>query len=122
MQQRIQQQLPIWMTQFLQTMDAAQVVALMRFAGFDAALNELEQGEIDAFTRGNRGFELCFVSLQKYVMHCIARSCDDPGTLLIEKAIQNRNWELLERESGAEGRKQLQRRLRGQVEALCKDC
>jgi tRNA(Met) cytidine acetyltransferase len=122
MQQRIQQQLPIWMTQFLQTMDAAQVIALLRFAGFDAALNELEQREIDAFARGNKGFELCFVSLQKYVMHCIARSCDDPGTLLIEKAIQNRNWELLERESGAEGRKQLQRRLRGQVEALCKDC
>jgi len=122
MQQRIRQQLPIWMTQFLQTMDAAQVVALLRFAGFDAALNELEQREIDAFARGNKGFELCFVSLQKYVMHCIARSCDDPGTLLIEKAIQNRNWELLERESGAEGRKQLQQRLRGQVEALCKDC
>lgn len=122
MQQRIQQQLPIWMTQFLQTMDAPQVVALLRFAGFDAALNELEQREIDAFARGNKGFELCFVSLQKYVMHCIARSCDDPGTLLIEKAIQNRNWELLERETGAEGRKQLQRRLRGQVEALRKDC
>ena len=122
MQQRIQQQLPIWMTQFLQTMDAAQVVALLRFAGFDAELNELEQREIDAFARGNKGFELCFVSLQKYVMHCIARSCDDPGTLLIEKAIQNRNWELLERESGAEGHKQLQQRLRGQVEALCKDC
>jgi len=122
MQQRIQQQLPIWMTQFLQTMDAAQVVALLRFAGFEAALNELEQREIDAFARGNKGFELGFVSLQKYVMHCIARSCDDPGTLLIEKAIQNRNWELLERESGAEGRKQLQQRLRGLVEALCKDC
>jgi tRNA(Met) cytidine acetyltransferase len=122
MQQRIQHQLPIWMTQFLQTMDAAQVVALLRFAGFDAVLNDLEQREIDAFARGNKGFELCFVSLQKYVMHCIARSGDEPGTLLIEKAIQNRNWELLERESGAEGRKQLQQRLRRQVEALCKDC
>jgi tRNA(Met) cytidine acetyltransferase len=122
MQQRIQQQLPIWMTQFLQTMDATQVVALLRFAGFDATLNQLEQREIEAFARGNKGFELCFVSLQKYVMRCIARSCDDPGALLIEKAIQNRNWELLERESGAEGRKQLQKRLRGQVEALCKDC
>jgi tRNA(Met) cytidine acetyltransferase len=122
MQQRIQQQLPIWMTQFLQTMDAAQVVALLRFAGFDAVLNQLEQREIEAFARGNKGFELCFVSLQKYVMRCVARSREDPGALLIEKAVQNRNWELLERESGAEGRKQLQQRLRGQVEALCKDC
>jgi tRNA(Met) cytidine acetyltransferase len=122
MQQRIQQQLPTWMTQFLQTMDAAQVTALLRYADFDASLDELEQGEINAFAQGNKGFELCFASLQKYVMHCIARSRHAPGTLLIEKAIQNRNWELLERESAEEGRKQLQQRLRGQVEALCKDC
>ena len=122
MQQRIQQQLPTWMTQFLQTMDAAQVAALLRFAGFDVALNDFEQREIEAFARGNKGFELCFVGLQKFVMSCIARSCDVTGTLLIEKAIQNRNWELLERESGTEGRKQLQKRLRSQVEALRKDC
>jgi len=122
MQQRIQQQLPIWMTQFLQTMDADQVTALLRFADFQAPLNALEQGEIDAFAQGNKGFELCFASLQKYVMHRVARSRHEPGALLIEKAVQNRNWKLLERESAAEGRKQLQQRLRGQVEALRKDC
>jgi len=122
MQQRIQQQLPMWMTQFLQTLDATQVTALLRYADFDASLDELEQGEINAFAQGNKGFELCFASLQKYVMRCIARSRHVPGTLLIEKAIQNRNWELLERESAEEGRKQLQQRLRGQVEALRKDC
>jgi len=122
MQQRIQRQLPTWMTQFLQTMDAAQVTALLRYADFDASLDELERGEINAFAQGNKGFELCFASLQKYVMQCIAHSSHVPGTLLIEKAIQNRDWELLERESAEEGRKQLQRRLRGQVEALRKDC
>jgi tRNA(Met) cytidine acetyltransferase len=122
MQQRIQQQLPTWMTQFLQTMDAAQVTALLRYAGFHASLDALEQSEINAFAHGNKGFELCFASLQKYVMQCIARSCDEPDALLIEKAIQNRNWKLLERESATEGRKQLQKRLRGQVEALSKDC
>jgi tRNA(Met) cytidine acetyltransferase len=122
MQQRIQQQLPIWMTQFLQTMDAAQVTALLRFANFQAPLNALEQGEINAFAQGNKGFELCFASLQKYVMHRVACSGHEPGALLIEKAVQNRNWKLLERESAAEGRKQLQQRLREQVEALRKDC
>jgi hypothetical protein len=110
------------MTQFLQTMDAAQVTALLRFADFQAPLNALEQGEIDAFAQGNKGFELCFASLQKYVMHCVAHTRHEPGALLIEKAVQNRNWKLLERESVAEGRKQLQQRLRGQVEALRKDC
>jgi tRNA(Met) cytidine acetyltransferase len=121
-QRRIQQHLPIWMTQFLKTMDAAQVSALLRFAGFRATLDELEQSEIYAFTRGNKGFELCFASLQKYVMHWVALSSEEPAALLVEKAIQNRNWDLLERESPEEGRKQLQQRLREQVEALDKGC
>ena len=121
-QRRIQQHLPIWMTQFLKTMDAAQVSALLRFAGFRATLDEFEQSEIYAFTRGNKGFELCFASLQKYVMHWVALSSEEPAALLVEKAIQNRNWDLLERESPEEGRKQLQQRLREQVEALDKGC
>jgi tRNA(Met) cytidine acetyltransferase len=122
LQQRLAQQLPTWMTQFLQTMDARQVAALLRFARFDASINALEQQEIEAFARGNKGFELCFVSLQKYVMCSVARTAVDCDALLIEKAIQNRDWRLLERESGAEGRKQLQRRLRVQVDALLKAC
>ena len=43
-------------------------------------------------------------------------------SLLVEKAVQNRNWDLLERESGAEGRKSLQKRLRGLVDGLLKAC
>ena len=122
LQQRIQQQLPIWMTQFLQTMDAEQVTALLRYAEYQASTTALERHDIEAFTAGNRGFELCFVSLQKYVMQRVAQNSIEVDTLLIEKAVQNRDWKLLERESGAEGRKQLQQRLRGLVDALRKAC
>jgi len=122
LQRRIQQQLPIWMTQFLQTLEAGQVTALLRYADYRADTGELEQHEIEAFASGNRGFELCFASLQKYVMQAVARDGFDPDPLLIEKAVQNRDWKLLERESGAEGRKQLQQRLRGFVDALRKAC
>ena len=122
LQQRLQKNLSTWMTQFLQTMEAPQVVSLLRFAGFRATVDELELGEIYAFTRGSKGFELCFANLQKYVMQCVAVSSEQPADLLIEKAIQNRPWELLERESPEEGRKQLQQRLREQVEALGKGC
>jgi tRNA(Met) cytidine acetyltransferase len=122
LQQRIQRQLPTWMTQFLQYMSADQVSSLLRFADFRTSIDELEQQEIEAFARGNRGFELCFASLQKWVMQRVARSSDESDSLLIEKAIQNRSWDLLERESGAEGRKTLQQRLRRQVDALLKDC
>jgi tRNA(Met) cytidine acetyltransferase len=122
LQQRIRQQLPTWMTQFLQTMDRGQVVALLRYAGFEASMNQFERGEIEAFAQGHKGFELCFASLQKYVMQVIAQSSVKPDGLLVEKAVQNRGWELLERESGAEGRRQLQQRLREQVDVLFKAC
>jgi tRNA(Met) cytidine acetyltransferase len=122
LQQRIRQQLPTWMTQFLQTMDRGQVVALLRYAGFEAPMNQFERGEIEAFAQGHKGFELCFASLQKYVMQVIAQSSAEPDGLLVEKAVQNRDWALLERESGAEGRRQLQQRLREQVDVLFKAC
>ena len=122
LQQRIQRQLPIWMTQFLQNMSADQVSSLLRFAGFDTSIDDHEQLEVEAFARGHRGFEHCFASLQKFVMRCVAQLSSVPDSLLIEKAIQNRDWDLLERESGSEGRKTLQQRLRGQVDALLKGC
>jgi tRNA(Met) cytidine acetyltransferase len=119
---RIERQLPAWMTQFLQVLDAAQVAALLRYTGFAARLSELEQGEIEAFAHGSKGFELCFVSLQKFVMQSVARSRSVPDALLIEKAVQNRRWQQLERENGGEGRKQLQNRLRALVVAELKAC
>jgi tRNA(Met) cytidine acetyltransferase len=122
LRQRLQQQLPTWLTQFLQSMESEQVTALLRYADYEAGVDELEQNEIEAFTAGNKGFEICFASLQKYVMQCIARSSIEPDRLLVEKAVQNRDWKLLERESGSEGRRQLQQRLRGLVAALRKAC
>jgi len=126
LQTRIRQQLPAWMTQFLQGMEAEQVVALLRFAGYEAPLSDLELGEIEAFARGNKGFELCFVSLQKFIMRCVAQSVGQDNryfdNLLIEKTIQNRDWDRLEREPATGGRKQLQNRLRGLVEAELKPC
>jgi len=122
LQGRIRQQLPAWMTQFLQGMEAEQVVALLRYAGYEASLNDLEQEEIEAFAHGNKGFELCFVSLQKFVMRRVAHSTGACDNLLIEKAIQNRDWDRLQRGRADEGRKQLQKRLRGLVEAELKAC
>jgi tRNA(Met) cytidine acetyltransferase len=119
---RIEQSVPTWMTQFLQNLEAAQVVALLQFAGFGASLSKLEQREIEAFAFGNKGFELCFVSLQKFVMQRVAETSGVVDNLLVEKAIQNRPWERLPRQNSSEGRKQLQNRLRRLVEAMVKAC
>lgn len=117
LQQRLQRQLPAWMTLFLQSLDTTQVTALLRMARFSTDLSELERREIEAFARGHKGFELCFVSLQQFIMQCVASSVNCPDRLLIEKAVQNKPWSRLERETGAEGRKQLQKRLRRLVDA-----
>jgi len=121
LQQRMQRQLATWMTQFLQTMEADQVCALLRYAAYQADSSDLELEEVIAFARGRKGFELCFASLQKFVMQRAAQSPSSLEDLLIEKAVQNRKWEKLHRESGSVGRGQLQLRLRGLVDALIKD-
>jgi hypothetical protein len=112
----------VWLTQFLQFMEAGQVVALLRFAGFATDVSDLERRDIEAFASGNRGFDLCFASLQRFVMQRIAESGAETDALLVEKAVQNRPWACLPRADANEGRKQLQKRLRGLVEALLKDC
>ena len=106
------------MTQFLQELEAAQVAAVLRFAGYSPSLSELEQREIEAFAYGNKGFELGFVSLQKFIMQRVAETSGEVDSLLVEKAIQNRPWDRLPGQHSAEGRKQLQKRLRGLVEAM----
>ena len=68
----------------------------------------------------SKGFELCFVSLQKFMLQQVVASDAIFDDLLIEKAIQNRAWKRLGRESANDGRKQLQKRLRGLVEARLK--
>ena len=120
LEKRFNFQLPTWMTQFLKEMNAADVVALLRYCHFSNSEGSPCANEIDAFTQGNRGFELCFACLQPQVMGKIASSTGYIDGLLIEKAVQNRSWELLAREDGAEGRKQLQLRLRGLVADLSK--
>jgi tRNA(Met) cytidine acetyltransferase len=120
LQQRIDQQLATWLTQFLKTIDVADVTALLRFSNYRSEMNALEFGEVKAFARGNKGFELCFTSLQKFVMSRIAEDDFEPQAILVEKAVLNRDWSQLSRESGSEGRRQLQQRLRALVDALIK--
>ena len=120
MTRRLVQQLPAWLTQFLQQVDCDLVVALLRLARFRCGQDSLQGDEVEAFARGNRGFELSFASLQAYVMERIARGDSKAHPLLVEKAVQNRPWSMLERDAGSEGRKQLLRRLRALVAALDK--
>ncbi len=55
-------------------------------------------------------------------MTAVARSTAPVDRLLIEKAVQNRDWSQLEHEAGAAARRSLERRLRGLVAELDKAC
>ena len=114
LQSRIQRQLPVWLCQFLQTMDNTSVVALLRYSQFRTSLSQLERDEVEAFANGYKGFELCFASLQLFVMQAVACMPEDAPIhpWLIEKAVQNKDWNRLERKSSLVGRKQIQRELR----------
>lgn len=120
LQNRIQKYLPVWLCQFLQQMDCANVAAILKYARFQAVLSEMDLDEVQAFAGGHKGFELCFGSLQRYVMQKIASL---PGDVeihpwLIEKAVQNRDWRRLDRYGAVAGRKQAQQKLRNLVKSL----
>jgi tRNA(Met) cytidine acetyltransferase len=114
LQARIQKQLPLWLCQFLQYMDVDSVAALLACCRFKADLTDMERGEIDAFVHGHKGFELCFASLQGFVMQSIADAWGSRmfHPWLIEKAVQNQEWSRLQTFPPLAGRKQIQQKLR----------
>ncbi len=120
--ERVQRHLPTWMTQFLQNLDADAATALLRYSGFCHLPADSDLDEIRAFAHGRRGFESAFACLQPWVMTAVARSTAPVDRLLIEKAVQNRDWSQLEHEAGAAARRSLERRLRGLVAELDKAC
>ncbi len=122
LQSRMNQQLPVWMTQFLRWMGAEETTSLLRYADYKAELASIERDEVFAFMNGNRGFELCFASLQRFVMQAIAESTGTVDDLLLNKAVQNREWDQLVQLSGSDGWRQQQQRLRRLIAALYKDC
>ena len=117
---RIQDYLPVWLCHFLQAMDVANVVALLNYCRFNPVLSTMDLAEVHAFTRGHKGFELCFGSLQRFVMQKIASLPADTEVhpWLIEKAVQNRDWDQLDRSSEVVGRKLAQQILRQLVRSL----
>jgi tRNA(Met) cytidine acetyltransferase len=120
LQARIQKQLPVWLCHFLQQMDAASVIALLRYCHFKSTMTSMEKDEVDAFILGHKGFELCFASLQQFVMQSIAMDSEnfEIHQWLIEKAVQNRDWVRLSDSSTLKGRKQMQKKLRELIGGL----
>ncbi len=120
LQDRIQKYLPVWLCQFLQSMDAANVVALLNYCRFDSIMSKMDLAEVRAFACGHKGFELCFGSLQRFVMAKIASLTGDAEIhpWLIEKAVQNRHWNRLDNYPVVAGRKAAQQKLRDLIKSL----
>ncbi len=112
--------LPLWLCQFLKQMNAAEVVTLLRFCEYRTEVTEVENDEVEAFVQGHKGFELCFATLQRVVMQAIAQSSCDlvVDSWLVEKVIQNRDWNQLTPRHSCSGRKLIQNTLRRLVDEL----
>ncbi len=119
---RVRLQLPDWMTRFLRNLDADSAEALLRYSAFSYRPADSDLAAIRAFADGHREFEEVFPSLQPWVMAQIARARGPVDRLLVEKAVQNRDWTQLERGAGANGHDPLVRRLRALVADLDKAC
>jgi tRNA(Met) cytidine acetyltransferase len=120
LEHRIEQSLPMWMTQFLQWIDADSCTALLRYSRYEATLSDLEHDEIEAFTLGNKHLDSCFVAIQRQVMHLVA-NCEDNVIIsneLVHRIIQNRAWHQIEFQNGSEGRRHIENRLRLAVAEL----
>ena len=107
LQQRIRASLPLWCCQFLYHLDSDSVITLLRYFGDSSEIAQFEIDEVSAFGFGHRGFELCFVSLQKFVMRAVVTLPEDfyIHRWLIEKVVQNRNWDQLTANAEIVGRK-----------------
>ena len=83
-------------------------------------MSEMDLTEVLAFAGGHKGFELSFGSLQRYVMQKVASlpSNVEIHPWLIEKAVQNRDWNRFDQYGEVRGRKQAQQKLRDLVKSL----
>jgi len=120
MHRRIESSLALWFCQYLRFVDCDSVIALLRYFDFAPGLNQFEIDEIRAFGTGHRGFELSFVSLQKFVMQAVALLPEDYPfhPWLIEKIVQNRDWKQLSKDREIVGRRAMQSKLRELVEQI----
>lgn len=117
---RIQNGLSLWLCQYLQAMDVETVVALIRYCQYSTQFSDIEIDEIKAFTEGHKGFELCFASLQRFVMQSIAGLPENRPIhpWVIEKVVQNRDWKNLSLDADRDGRKSVQNQLRELIRNL----
>lgn len=120
LREKVTSSLPVWLCQYLCHMNAVDVTMLLRYCSYRADLNRLENDEIEAFTEGHKGFELCFVPLQRAVIQAIAQSPESRSIhpWLIEKVVQNRPWEALSPQQDCAGRKSIQNKIRRLVAEL----
>ena len=120
LQEKLRNSLPLWLCQFLQEMDVDNVVSLLQFSEFSIELSDIEKNEIRAFSEGHKGFELCFVSLQRAIMTSIAQTAGDQSIhpWVIEKLVQNRDWNHLSVDPECQGRKSIQNKLRRLVSEM----
>jgi tRNA(Met) cytidine acetyltransferase len=120
LEHKIISSLLLMLVQSLKYMLASDVIALLRFIDYQYDWQDIEEDEIHAFAKGNKGFDLCFPSLQRFVMQKISQSPAQQNfhCWLVEKVIQNRAWDELTAEPNLTGKKAMQKKIRDLVSEL----
>lgn len=123
LRQRFLAHLPTLLAVGAEEVDSALAAALLREAHEEpgAELDDQDRRDIESFTEGWRGYEVCAVAIAKRVRQAFAAGAPmtaEQQALLLAKVIEQRRWSSIVAEFGYSGRAQAETALRAAVRSL----
>lgn len=121
LQQKIHQDLPLWLLGYCNEMYWRDVLVILSLLHSDQALSLQDRQEVQAFAFGFRGLDYALPALQRFLIVRRAEltrlNTGDQRTL-IEKILLNRSWQAVLQHSDYAGRKPLLKKLRESIGEL----
>jgi tRNA(Met) cytidine acetyltransferase len=118
MQQKIRQDLALWLLTYCNEMYWADVLVVLSLIQADEILHNQDKEEVEAFAFGFRGLDYALPAIQRFLIAysaVIARLDQAAQQALIEKILLNRSWEAVLQHSHFAGRKPLLKNLRENI-------
>ena len=124
LRQKMQRDLPVWLLGYCKNLIWRDVLALLQLSEIKMNLTALDLDELEAYSQGYLGFDFAQASLQRFLIseaQQLKLLAIDEQQLLVEKVLQNRPWSACVSVKAESGRKFLNRRIRGLIQALVQD-
>jgi tRNA(Met) cytidine acetyltransferase len=121
LQQKIHQDLVVWLLSYCQEMYWQDIMVILSLLGSKINLTPQQKDEVEAFAFGYRGFDYSLATLQRFLIHRSTQIKDlnlMQQRILIEKIMLNRDWDVVLKHAAFAGRKPLLQEIRNQIRKL----